>query len=174
MTIPHVHQRLRSIFHCTPPMNSTLFFQSGSEIMTKYLPAGQCMLINLWSVIAFDDSCPVRLLNVSQISYNFVGADGVMIRIDGPGNVYFSSHGNVKRNSQEMVPQLQSTSLLTYPMSSCLRFAFYLLILYLILFLIGSLIDEDIIEEMKRQLDQLEEGLNQQNQQPEGGNDQDL
>jgi uncharacterized protein (AIM24 family) len=173
MTIPLVHRRLRSILHCVPALNSTLFFQSGSEIMTKYLAPGQCMLINLWSVIAFDDSCPVKLLNVSQISYNFVGADGVMLRIEGPGHVYFSSHGHVTRNSQEMVP-LQSTNLLSYPVAVCFRFLIYLLLLYLLLFLIGCFIDEEVLDELKRQLDQLE-GVNNNRQEAQpGGEGQEL
>jgi hypothetical protein len=149
-----------------------MFFQSGSEIMTKYLPVGQCMLINLWCVVAFDDTCPVKLLNVPQITYNFVSSQGIMLRMEGPGNVYFSSHGNGPRSSQEMVPQLNNSRFFSYPFSIFLQLLFSFLILYLFLLItLRFFIDDELLEEIKQQLEQLEgNNNNQQNNQmdPQG------
>jgi hypothetical protein len=153
-----------------------MFFQSGSEIMTKYLPVGECMLINLWCVVAFDDTCAVKLLNVPQITYHFVSSQGIMLRIEGPGNVYFSSHGNGPRSSQEMVPQFNSNRFFSYPLSIFLQLFFSFLILYLFLFItLRFFIDDEMLEEIKQQLEQYERNLNQNNnQQPEGGDPQEF
>lgn len=174
LTIPAIHKRVKSILHCTPSVNSTLFFQAGSEIMKKYLQTGQCILVNLWSVVAFDDTCSIQLLNISQITYSFIGCQGIMLRIEGPGNVYFSSHGSGPRSSQELLPQLQSQRLIPSPLSICLNLAMYFLILFLVLMLLGHyFIDEEFLEELKRQLEQLERNNNQNNRNPLGGDNAD-
>lgn len=160
MTIPSVYRRVKSILHCTRPLNSTMFFQSGSEIMTKYLPVGQCMLINLWCIVAFDDTCSVKLLNVPQITYHFVGSQGIMLRIEGPGNVYFSSHGEGPRSSQELVPQFS----VSYPLSIFLQLLFSFLILALFFWITLLFIDEELLEEIKQQLEQYERNNNPNNQ----------
>lgn len=164
MTIPSVYRRVKSILHCTRPLNSTMFFQSGSEIMTKYLPVGQCMLINLWCIVAFDDTCSVKLLNVPQITYHFVGSQGIMLRIEGPGNVYFSSHGEGPRSSQELVPQFNNSLSVSYPLSIFLQLLFSFLILALFFWITLLFIDEELLEEIKQQLEQYERNNNPNNQ----------
>lgn len=152
MTIPQVSHRVKTMLHCVPTSNSTLFFQSGSEIMGKTLSRGECILINLWSVVAFDDTCTIKLMNISQLTYSFVGSQGIMLRVEGPGSVYFSSHGNGPRSSQEMVPQL--TQRIFNPRLLCLNFLLYIFLIYFLLYLIGIyILDEEFMDDLRHQIE---------------------
>lgn len=151
MAIPYVKNRVRSLLYCVPPINSTIFFQSGSEIMIKNLSRGDTILINLWSVVAFDDTCTVKIMNISEITYDFTGSQGIMLRVQGPGNVYFSSHG---KNQQQQDAMSQLSQRIFNPRLLCLNFLLYLLLIYFLLYLIGSFIlDEEFMEEIRQQLE---------------------
>lgn len=160
--IPQVKDRVRTLLYCVPPINSTIFFQSGSEIMTKNLSRGECILINLWSVVAFDETCKVKLLSLSQITYDFGGTQGIVLRVEGPGNVYFSPHG---KSTQDTISQISQRIL--NPRLLCMNFILYLIVIYFLFYLIGIyVLDDEFIDELKQQL---ENNINNRRNQRGGG-----
>lgn len=119
--------------------------------MSKNLSRGECILINLWSAIAFDETCTATLLNVSQLTYNPMSPQGIMLRVEGPGNVYFSSHGNGPRSPQETAPQFNQNAL--NPRNLCLKLLIYIVITYILLILLAYIIiDDDFLDNLKEQL----------------------
>lgn len=68
---------------------STLFLQYGSKIMTHCLSAGECTHLSYSCLVAVDTTCQII---ETQVSYNSTPTV-LMLKIQGPGNVYFSAAG---------------------------------------------------------------------------------
>jgi hypothetical protein len=98
-----------SLFHLTsPPAPATatataasagaeprlVFLQAGARIMEKRLAVGESFIVNVMSLVGFDDQVAITLLEVGVFSNMVMGEKGAQkgcIRIEGPGVIFLST-----------------------------------------------------------------------------------
>ena len=73
----------------TTTKSCSIFLQDGCNIMTKLLESGESINISYSCLIAADTTCRISETQVSSTSTPVV----LMLKIEGPGNVYFSTAG---------------------------------------------------------------------------------
>lgn len=71
---------------------TSVFIQSGSEILVKELKADEHLIFNSYCLVAFDDTIKLELTDKS------VGVTQLSLRCSGPGFVYFSSQSIKRKN----------------------------------------------------------------------------
>jgi uncharacterized protein (AIM24 family) len=95
-----------SRLHCwisTLKSDSVVFLQSHGDIMVKSLTSVDTMMFSISSIVAYESTCTLKHESIRHISSSIFGPKCNMIRIIGPGTVYFSTQrhaGNVISNRQ--------------------------------------------------------------------------
>lgn len=124
--------------------------------MNKNLCVGESLLINMWCCVAIEDTCTMHLHQIHQLYFGgFFAREGVMIKVEGPGKVYFSAN-----KGSSLVNGLSSSNGLSRSGHSSslvliLNAIGVLLTLYMIVLLTSSLfIDNDFLDELEKQLNE--------------------
>jgi uncharacterized protein (AIM24 family) len=148
-------QRRFQTRHCTVNRSSLIFLQNGADIMSKNLCAGETMLVNMWCCVAIEDTCNINLHQIHQLYFGgFFAKEGIMIKVEGPGRVYFSGNKESSLSNGLTHSNGLSKSGSSSSISLFLNLAAMLLTLYLILLLTTNIfIDNDLLDELEKQLD---------------------
>ena len=142
--------------YCTVDKSSVIFLQSGSEIMQKNLCVGESLLINMWCCVAIEDTCVLHLTQNHNLYFGgYFAKEGVMIKVEGPGRVYFSANkGSAAANGLPTSSGFGQRGPTT-TFAIALNVIAMLMTLYLIMMLTTNLfIDNELLDELEKQLDQ--------------------
>lgn len=148
-------QRRFQTRYCAVDRSSIIFLQGGADVMSKNLCIGESLLINMWCCVAIEDTCTVNLSQNHQLYFGgFFTKEGIMIKVEGPGKVYFSAC-----KDSSLSNGLAHTNGLTKGGSSSsiglvLNLLAMLLTIYTVLLLTTNIfIDNDLLDELEKQLD---------------------
>ena len=84
-----------------------IFLQSGGLILTKELKTGESLVIKFNCMVAFEETCKINVVDPFQNIVQIFGGNDTYLKVDGPGNVYFSAH-NFSRKATSMQSRLGS------------------------------------------------------------------
>lgn len=68
------------------------FIQTGGVILQKRLRENESLFFDLSCIAACDSTCRFRLQSPGNVMATLFGLRRAMVRVYGPGNVYFSTH----------------------------------------------------------------------------------
>ena len=124
--------------------------------MNKNLCVGESLLINMWCCVAIEDTCTMHLHQIHQLYFRgFFAREGVMIKVDGPGKVYFSAHKGSSVASGMASSNGLSRSGNSSSLGLIINMIGVLLTLYMIVLLTTNLfIDNELLDELEKQLDE--------------------
>lgn len=95
-----LHSTLLRHYHITGS-EGVIFLQSGSNTMKKTLKSGETLIISYSCLVAIEDSCTIKSVQVGESSFIF------MVQAEGPGNIYLSASGK-KRLFADMAEDLMN------------------------------------------------------------------
>ena len=124
--------------------------------MSKNLCVGESLLINMWCCVAIEDTCNMSLTQNHQLYFGgFNAREGVMLKVEGPGRVYFSACKNSSLANGMSNTSGLSRSGTSSSIGLVLNLIAMVLTIYMIVLLTTNLfIDNDLLDELEKQLDQ--------------------
>lgn len=67
-----------------------VFLQGSSDIMTKSLKLGECLIVNINCLVGFEEG--ITLTIISNNAYSYLSLSGTFFRCEGTGKVYFTNN----------------------------------------------------------------------------------
>lgn len=141
--------------HCTVDRSSLIFLQSGANIMSKNLCAGESLLINVWCCVAVEDTCSLNLTQLHPLYFGgFFAKEGIMLKVEGPGRVYFSANKDSALSNGLTLSNGLSRNGSSSSLSLILNLTVMMLSIYMVMLLTTNLfLDNDMLDELEKELD---------------------
>lgn len=103
-------------FHDTD-FNGGIFLQSGGPILKKVLAVGESILVNITNVTAIQDTCKINNRSILTPQGSIASSSILpieILKVSGPGVVYFTSYNESSYNNNKKPPNVSSISLLAH------------------------------------------------------------
>ena len=121
---------LNSFYLCEKKQSedaTSIFMQSGSEILVKELKAGENFSLNSYCLVAFEESVKLELTTKTVFGNSLWGVN--FLKCNGPGKIYFVSQSNKRKTHMRRDNDKTVITLLSF-FGICLNFAIAILSLY--------------------------------------------
>lgn len=112
-----------------------VFLQGSSDIMTKTLKRGECLIVNINCLVGFEEG--ITLSIISNNSNSYLSLSGAFFRCEGSGKIYFTNNSFKlnKSNGRSTIGSGNTNSLL----GLMLHFAFLILFYFSVNLMIKQL-----------------------------------